>query len=86
MTQTTELSTPDGVEVVGAIGEGYASILSEDALAFVAGLHRQFNARRQELLQRRMARQVEFDNGALPDFLADSGRPAAALGRDHRAR
>ena len=72
MTQTTELSTPDGVEVVGAIGEGYASILSQDALAFVAGLHRQFNARRQELLQRRMARQVEFDNGALPDFLSDT--------------
>ncbi len=72
MTQTTELSTPDGVQVVGAIGEGFAAILSADALAFVAGLHRQFNARRQELLQRRMVRQAEFDNGALPDFLSDT--------------
>ncbi len=72
MTQTTQLSTPDGVDVVGAIGDGFESILTEDALAFIAGLHRQFNARRQELLQRRMERQVEFDNGALPDFLSDT--------------
>ena len=72
MTQTTELSTPAGVEIVGAISDGFETILSEDALAFVAGLHRQFNARRQELLQRRMERQVEFDNGALPDFLSDT--------------
>ena len=72
MTQTTQLSTPDGVDVVGAIGDGFESILTEDALAFIARLHRQFNARRQELLQRRMERQVEFDNGALPDFLSDT--------------
>ncbi|MCY3558581.1 MAG: malate synthase A [Chloroflexi bacterium] len=72
MTQTTELSTPAGVEIVGAISDGFETILSEAALAFVAGLHRQFNARRQELLQRRMERQVEFDNGALPDFLSDT--------------
>ena len=72
MTQATELSTPAGVEVVGAISEGFETILTKDALAFIAGLHRQFNARRQELLARRMERQVEFDNGALPDFLSDT--------------
>ena len=72
MTQTSELSTPDGVEVVGALQEGYEAILSEDALAFIAGLHRAFDARRKELLQRRDERQVEFDNGALPDFLSDT--------------
>ncbi|MCY4618684.1 MAG: malate synthase A [Chloroflexi bacterium] len=72
MTQTTEISTPDGVEVVGAIQDGFDAILTEDALAFVAGLHREFNARRQELLGRRMVRQAEFDQGALPDFLSDT--------------
>ena len=72
MTQTSDLSTPDGVEVVGALQEGYDAILTEDALAFIAGLHRAFDARRKELLQRRDERQVEFDNGALPDFLSDT--------------
>ncbi len=72
MSQTTELLTPAGVEVVGALSEGYDEILTEAALAFVAGLHRQFNRRRQTLLQRRMERQVEFDDGGLPDFLSDT--------------
>ena len=72
MTQTTEISTPEGVEVVGSLQEGFEEILTEDALAFVAGLHREFDARRRELLARRDERQVEFDNGALPDFLSDT--------------
>ena len=72
MSQTIEISTPDGVEVVGALQEGFEQILTEEALAFAAGLHRAFDARRQELLARRDERQVEFDNGALPDFLSDT--------------
>ena len=72
MTQTTEISAPDGVEVVGALQDGFEAVLTNEALAFVAGLHREFNARRQELLARRDERQVEFDNGALPDFLSDT--------------
>ena len=72
MTQTSEISAPDGVEVVGALQEGFDEILTEAALAFVAGLHRAFNERRHELLARRDERQVEFDNGALPDFLSDT--------------
>ena len=72
MSQTTEINTLDGVEVVGSLQEGFDQILTEEALAFVAGLHRAFNARRQELLTRRDERQVEFDNGGLPDFLSDT--------------
>ena len=72
MTQTNTITRPDGVEVVGALDEGFDEILSEAALAFIAGLHRAFNARRQELLARRDERQVEFDNGVLPDFLSDT--------------
>ena len=67
-----ELSTPDGVELRGALAEGYGVVLTEEALAFVAGLHRRFDARRHELLARRMERQAEFDAGALPDFLSDT--------------
>ncbi len=72
MTTNTEISTPDGVEVVGALQDGFEEILTAEALAFVAGLHRALNARRRALLQRRAERQVEFDHGGLPDFLSDT--------------
>ena len=48
------------------------SILSPEAQAFLAELHRKFNARRLELLARRVVRQKELDAGALPDFLPET--------------
>ncbi len=60
---------PGGIEIHGRLTPEYREILSDAAIAFVAGLHRQFESRRQELLARRAARQKEFDAGALPDFL-----------------
>ncbi len=60
------------VEVRGAPVEGGEQVLTEQALAFVADLHREFNPRRQELLQRRVERQRELDAGQLPDFLAET--------------
>ena len=47
---------------------GAAEILHPDALAFLAELHGLFDARRRELLQRRIERQQRFDAGELPDF------------------
>ncbi len=47
-------------------------ILSGDALAFLAGLHRRFDRRRLELLARRGERQKAFDAGLLPDFLPET--------------
>jgi malate synthase len=47
-------------------------ILSAEALAFIAGLHRRFNKRRLELLGRRQERQKHFDAGRLPDFLPET--------------
>jgi len=47
-------------------------ILSPEALAFVAGLHRRFDGRRQALLAARTERQRAFDAGALPDFLPET--------------
>ncbi|MCA1588695.1 MAG: malate synthase A [Chloroflexi bacterium] len=47
-------------------------VLTPDALAFVADLHRAFNPRRLELLAARAARQARFDAGELPDFLPET--------------
>jgi malate synthase len=63
---------PAGVSISGRVAPELAQILTSEALAFVAALHRQFESRRQELLARRAARQREFDAGALPDFLAQT--------------
>jgi malate synthase len=50
----------------------WEDILSADALAFVADLHRTFNGRREELLAAREARKLRIDNGELPDFLPET--------------
>jgi malate synthase len=63
---------PAGVEISAPIIADYATILTPEALSFVAKLHRQFEGRRQELLVRRQSRQKEFDAGRLPDFLAET--------------
>jgi malate synthase len=63
---------PGGVEIHGLVSAEYAQILTHDALALVAKLHRAFESRRQELLLRRAARQKEFDAGKLPDFLPET--------------
>src|SRR5882757_3424379 len=47
-----------------------AEILTPEALAFVEKLCRQFEPTRAKLLARRIERQKEIDNGAMPDFLA----------------
>ena len=60
---------PGGIEIHGRLTPEYREILSDAAIAFVAGLHRMFEPRRQELLAKRAARQKEFDAGTLPDFL-----------------
>ncbi|MGH2701810.1 MAG: malate synthase, partial [Actinomycetota bacterium] len=44
-------------------------ILSDEALDFVAGLHRTFDGRRRELLAARPERRRLIESGELPDFL-----------------
>jgi malate synthase len=63
---------PRGIAITGPIGKEFAQILTPEALAFVAALHREFELRRQELLARRAARQKEFDAGGKPDFLKET--------------
>ena len=47
-------------------------VLSEDALGFLAALHRHFDQRRKSLLAERMKRQARLDGGELPDFRSDT--------------
>ncbi|MEJ0066375.1 MAG: hypothetical protein WDM85_13930 [Caulobacteraceae bacterium] len=49
-----------------------AELLTPEALAFLAELHRKFDARRLELLAARQVRQKRFDAGESPDFLAET--------------
>jgi malate synthase len=63
---------PAGVEVRAVIAPEFASILTPDALAFVAKLARKFEAQRRELMAARALRQAGFDAGKLPDFLPDT--------------
>jgi len=61
----------DDVLLLGPALPAHASILTADALRFVAGLQREFNARRHILLAERRERQSRLDAGGLPDFLPD---------------
>ena len=62
-------TTISGLEIRGPIPAPYAGILTPEACAFLAGLFREFEPRRKDLLARRAARQAELDAGMLPDFL-----------------
>jgi malate synthase len=61
-----------GVKLRGPAVPGAADILTDDALAFVAQLQRQFGGPRRELLERRWTRQARLDAGEMPDFLAET--------------
>lgn len=61
-----------GVSILGPLNHQTRRILNKEATAFLALLHRSFNAKRKELLQRRVIRQAEIDKGVLPDFLPET--------------
>ena len=58
-----------GVELAAAWREAYAEVLTGPALELLAALHREFGARRQELLQARADRDARLAAGELPTFL-----------------
>ncbi|MBX9965665.1 MAG: malate synthase A [Burkholderiales bacterium] len=69
------MSTPNygaGIEILAPVTPEFAPILTPEAVAFVAKLHRACNARRLELLERRRVRQTAIDGGKLPDFLPET--------------
>ncbi len=62
----------EGVQVLSPIPADAEGVLTEDALAFVANLHRRFHQRRDELLQRRQLVHAEIAAGRVPDFLPET--------------
>ncbi|BBN20083.1 malate synthase [Marchantia polymorpha subsp. ruderalis] len=68
---------PAGVEIRGEFRPCYESILTHEALAFVAALEREFRPRVKYVLQCRKEQQARFDAGELPRF-----DPATAAIRD----
>jgi malate synthase len=63
---------PAGVTITAPISSRFAEILTPEAIAFLAGLHRTHNARRKELLAARVIRQASLDAGVKPDFLPET--------------
>jgi len=61
-----------GIEVRGGWSRAAARILTPPALAFVGALHREFEGRRQSLLEARARRQLLLDAGERPDFLPET--------------
>jgi malate synthase len=59
-------------EISGPAVAGSDRVLTEEAIAFVTELHREFDPRRRQLLERRHERQVEISGGTLPDFLPET--------------
>jgi malate synthase len=60
--------TAEGITVLGQLKPGFSAILTPEALAFVAALHKEFSPTRENLLARRVERQKELDQGQLPEF------------------
>jgi len=66
------LDVPDGLELLGPVSDTHAGILTKEALEFYAALHRAFNPRRLELLEKRKERQAALDRGERPDYCAET--------------
>jgi malate synthase len=70
MTEFAVITTD--IEVRGEVRPEWDEILSDEALGFMAALHKEFNPRRLELLAARQERKQRLDAGELPDFLAET--------------
>ena len=66
------MTLPAGVAIHAPVSPEFASILTPEALALVAKLHRAFEGRRKELLALRVERTRRLDAGHKPDFLPET--------------
>jgi malate synthase len=62
----------NAVVVRGPMNDRYDEVLTPEALDFLAELHRRFDGRRRELLQRRTDRFAALSRGGFLDFLAET--------------
>ena len=70
--QKSRSTVGGNIEIRGPVNTEFESILTPDALNFVAELCRRFAKPREELLAKRHARAREFNAGRLPDFLPET--------------
>ncbi|CAI8744679.1 malate synthase A [Brevibacillus sp. IT-7CA2] len=63
---------PLEVQISGEMHPGYQDILTPEAIQFVMKLEQKFGDRRQQLLAKRVERQLQIDVGQLPDFLQET--------------
>ena len=68
----TNVTAEREITIRGAMRPEWESVLTAEALQFVAALHRAFNPRREELLRKREERKLRLDAGERPDFLAET--------------
>ncbi|WP_299091891.1 malate synthase A [uncultured Metabacillus sp.] len=61
-----------GCKIIGEMTNEFHQVLTQEALQFIEKLERNFGTRRKELLQRRIERQREIDQGKLPCFLPET--------------
>ncbi|RNL86172.1 malate synthase A [Halostreptopolyspora alba] len=66
------MGVTNGVAISGPMHERFDQILTDDALALIADLHRRYEPRRQELLAERERRQERISAGADLDFLPET--------------
>ncbi|GAA3385988.1 malate synthase A [Cryptosporangium minutisporangium] len=66
------MTDPSGVKTVPTTVDGATTILSTEALAFLADLHRTFGTRRNELLARRAERRAQIARNGKLDFLPET--------------
>ena len=64
--------SPDRIRIDAPMHDRYDEVLTPEALDFLAGLHRAFDGRRQELLGLRRQRDAELAAGGTLDFLAET--------------
>jgi len=79
MTSTSQLAVkPPMIEFLGHLPDQAREVLGAEALSLLIMLQQRFNPRRLELLNARRRRQQALDQGARPDFLAETAEIRAA--------
>lgn len=62
----------NNIQIKGDFKPGYEEILTDEAVDFISKLHKTFNNRRKNLLERRAVIQSQIDSGKMPDFLEET--------------
>ena len=68
----TDVTVVTDIDVRGEVRPEWDPVLSDEALGFLALLHKEFDGRRRELLAAREERKKRLDAGELPNFLPET--------------